>query len=120
MRDESKNLLSNITFLRVSLDNKLKFDQHIKSTYMEISKSIGILNKLQYFVPKSCKLTIYYSCIYPYPQYCTPVWGSTSNNHIKILYHATKRSYSYNLLIVNIHIPFIYKICFICTKTSIL
>ena len=92
MRGETINLLNNITFLGVSLDNKLKFDQHIKLTCMKISKSIGILYKIQSFVPKSCLLTIYYSFIYPYLQYCIPVWGSTSDAHKKPLITLQKRA----------------------------
>ena len=79
-------------FLGVSLDNKLKFDKHIEIIRNKISKSIGIMFKIQKLVPQSCLKTLYYSFIYPYLLYCLPIWGGTYHTHLNSLITLQKRA----------------------------
>ena len=43
----------------------------------KISKSIGIVKKESFCLSNSSLITLYYSLVYPYMQYCILVWGST-------------------------------------------
>ena len=44
--------------LRIILDNQLKFDDHMKMVSGKISKTIGLLLKLQNFFPRAAIITI--------------------------------------------------------------
>ena len=45
--------------LRITLDNQLKFNDHIKVVFRKISKTIGLLHKLHNFLPRAALITIY-------------------------------------------------------------
>ena len=46
-------------YLGIILDNQLKFDDHIKTVFTKISKTIGLLRKLHNFLPRAEFITIY-------------------------------------------------------------
>ena len=75
MTDQSK-------FLGVIIDKNLSFMQHIQYIKGKVSKGIGILYKCKRFFDKNTLLTLYYSFIYPYYNYCLPVWGSTYDSYL--------------------------------------
>ena len=50
---------------------------HIAFLANKISKSIGIIRKASFFLNKQSLRILYFSMIYPYPQYCNLVWSST-------------------------------------------
>ena len=88
----SIEIKSSENFLGVVIDVKLKFDSHIKNTCKKLSKSIGILYKLQNFVPFSVMKQLYYSLIYPYLNYCIRAWGGTYISHVNQLNILQKRA----------------------------
>ena len=79
-------------YLGVILDEKLKFDKHIKQVRNKISKSTGIINKLKEHVPLSVLKSLYYSFIYPYLIYCVAAWGGTYSTHLDPLRIIQKRA----------------------------
>ena len=83
---------SEVKFLGVILDEKLKFDKHVKYVRNKISKSIGIINNLKEYVPLSVLKSLYYSFIYPYLIYCVTAWGGTYSTHIEPLRIIQKRA----------------------------
>ncbi len=66
-------------FLGVMVDSKLTWASHATYISKKISKGIGILCKARKYLPKSCLVTLYYSFIYPYLNYCLEVWGKTTD-----------------------------------------
>ena len=71
-------------FLGVMIDAKLTFHEHINYLLSKLSKSRGIFYKLNY-LPKNVLLTLYYSLVYPYLNYCIEAWGSCSANTLQSL-----------------------------------
>ena len=74
--------------------NRLNFHGHIKILEAKIARSVGILNKLKYFLPSSELLKLYYSLIYSHSNYGHAVWGSTCptySNKLKLLQNKTIR-----------------------------
>ena len=69
-------------FLGVYLDNRLKFNLHIKYISEKISKSIGIMFKLSKIFPASIMKSLYFSFVYSYLVYCNCVWGGTFPTHL--------------------------------------
>ena len=66
---------SSLNFLGVVLDTKLTFRDHVKLVRNKLSKSSGIIYKLN-FLPKNILINLYYCLIYPYITYCIEVWGA--------------------------------------------
>ena len=80
-----------LRFLGVVLDQRLKFDGHLKFICNKVSKSIGIVARLKNYAPKSCLYSVYYSLIYSYITYCNLVWGGTYGVHLQPLAVLQKR-----------------------------
>ena len=80
------------TFLGVTLDNKLKFNHHISNIGNKISKSIGVLFKLQNSVPKLILTNLYHTLIHPYLYYCNITWAHTYQIHTNPLIVYQKRA----------------------------
>ena len=64
-------------FLGIHLDKKLNFVNHITEMSMKIVKSIGLLYKLNRFLPETIFKTLYTSLIHPYLSYGIETWHGT-------------------------------------------
>ena len=76
---------NNVKFLGVRIDPQLNFQAHIRATEQRISRSIGIISKLKYFLLNSALLKLYYAFIYPHLLNGLVVWGSTYPTYLKNL-----------------------------------
>ena len=91
-------------FLGVIFDKHLKFNEHIQYISTKISKSIGILYKLNKFLPHSVLKTIYLSLIQPYLTYGIVAWHGTTMNLTNILFTLQKKAIrAVNFLPYNTH-----------------
>ena len=86
-------------FLGVTLDDKLKFNLHIAKISKKISKSLGILSKLQLLLPFDTLKNLYYSLVYHYLNYCNIIWSSTYNSHLKQLNYYRREQYALLLIV---------------------
>jgi len=59
------------------LDAILDFKSHIQHLENKIAKSVSILSKLRFLLPKSTLRLLYYALIHPHLLYALPVWEST-------------------------------------------
>ena len=81
-----------VKYLGVLIDEKLKFSDHIREVCNKVSKSIGILFKMNKFLPYQTLKSLYYSLVYPYILYCNLTWGNTYLCHLKPLFILQKRA----------------------------
>ena len=56
-------------FFGIHLDKKINFVNHITEMSMKVEKSIGLLYKLNRFLPETILKTLYTSLIHPYLSY---------------------------------------------------
>ena len=61
------------------LDTKLDFQEHLKSIFSKINKTIGVLRKLHHILPTSPLLTIYKSFIRPHLDYGDIIYDQAYN-----------------------------------------
>ena len=65
------------------IDSNLTWKPHIDYISKKIAKNIGIVIKARHIFEKNTLLTLYYSFIFPYLNYCIQLWGSTYKTHLK-------------------------------------
>lgn len=63
-------------FLGVMLDERLNWSTHIDLVCKRSTKMLGILRKVCPLIHSSAYLTLYYSFLFPYINYCNIVLGS--------------------------------------------
>ena len=80
----------NPTFLGVTLDPKLTFNKHLHYIISKISRSIGILWRVNYLPVETLK-KLYYTLVYPYFLYCLLAWGSVSKTLTNSLFLKQKK-----------------------------
>ena len=78
-------------FLGVIIDQNLTWKYHIDHLCSKASKNIGIMRKLRRFLDSETMVTMYYSFIYPYFNYCIHVWGSTYKTYLNKVLLLQKR-----------------------------
>ena len=57
----------------------------------KVAKSIGIISRCSFFLPKTSPRMLYFSLIYPYLYYCNIVWASTYKSNLRRLVIVQKR-----------------------------
>ena len=86
------NQVTETAFLGVILDKNLTWKPHISHIANKISKSIGIIYRSKFYLPKKSLITLYYSLIYPYLFYCNMVWASTYETNLHRIVILQKRA----------------------------
>ena len=78
-------IISHVTstkFLRVIIDDKLKWNLHTIYMKNKIAKSNGILYKIRNFLDRKTLTHLYNSFVFPYLIYGIEVWGKTKAVHL--------------------------------------
>ena len=69
-------------FLGVLIDECLTWKCHINCIAKTMSKNIGVMNKLKYFVPDRILYSLYCTLILPYLNYGILIWGNTCKSYL--------------------------------------
>ena len=67
--------------LGILIDDNLSFKSHIHYLESKLSRSVGVISRLRYFLPSSTLINLYYSLIRFHLLYGLPVWASTYKTH---------------------------------------
>ena len=98
------NKTSVTKFLGIHFDKKINFVNHITEMSMKVAKSIGLLYKLNRFIPETILKTSYTSLIHPYLSYGIEAWhGTYQNNACKIFVLQKEAIRAINNLAYNEH-----------------
>jgi hypothetical protein len=76
------NLVSNYKYLGLEIDNKLKYDVHLKSLATKLSQVAGATYSLGKLVSISTAKSIYYSLAQSHISYMIPLWGASAQTRI--------------------------------------
>ena len=88
-----------VKYLGILIDSTLSFNFHIDNICKKISRAIGVMYKIRYYVNSSILKNLYYALIYPHILYGIQVWGSTFNyltNRIMVLQKKCIRMMTFN------------------------
>ena len=77
---------SSFKILGVLFDQKFTFESHLRATSSMIAQKLGLLRKsLRIFNDQSILRKCFYSFILPCFEYCSPVWSSAADSHLRLL-----------------------------------
>ena len=79
------NRVTATKFLGVTIDENLTWGKHLSNILSKISKTIGIMKRLKWFILSKILVILYNSLVLPYLNYSVLNWGSSSVNFDKIL-----------------------------------
>ena len=74
--DRELDLVDEIKYLGVNVDDSLSWKEHIKSVTSKVSRGMGMLKHAKYYLPEASLKTLYSSIVEPYFRYCCSVWGA--------------------------------------------
>ena len=91
LSNHSIDRLNETVFLGVIIDENLSWKPQIANVARKVSKSLGIILKSSFYLPKSSLITVYYTLIYPH-LFCVNVWESTYITNLQRVVILQKRS----------------------------
>ena len=81
-----------ILYLGVTIDKSLKFSSHIKNVARIISRNIGVISRIRYFINTKNTYILYNAMILPYLNYCCLLWGINYASQLNRLVILQKRA----------------------------
>ena len=72
--------VSSFNFLGITIDEHLTWKSHVSKIYTKLNRSIGVLRRLQNFLPCSILKTLYNTLVLPHLQYGILLWGANPYN----------------------------------------
>ena len=82
-------------FLGVTIDENLTWKNHIDNISKNISKGVGIINKLKLFVPEHVLRSLYCTLTVPYINYGIIAWGNSCKSNLENIFKLIKRQFVY-------------------------
>ena len=69
-------------YLGTLIDNNHSFKSHIHSLESKLSRFVGVISRLRYFLPSSALINLYFALIHSHLLYGLPVWASTYKTYL--------------------------------------
>ena len=79
---QTLNPTTSARYLGIIIDDHLSFKSHINHLENKISRSVGVIAKLSYYLPHNTLITLYYTLIQSHLLYALPVWASTYKTYL--------------------------------------
>ena len=77
---------ADLVILGVAFDAKMTFEKHLRSVSSAAAQSLGIMRKSwQVFHDRSLLVRSFWSFVLPVLEYCSAVWCSAPDSHLKLL-----------------------------------
>jgi len=77
--------VNTMKYLGVTIDNHLKWHNHLDNVCKNVGKKIAVLRRIKPFLPKDALKTIYNTTILPLFDYANIVWSSCGEKNLKRL-----------------------------------
>ena len=84
---------SQVKYLGIILQDDLHWNSHLMKLRKKLSRSIGLLSKVRYYVPKHLLRTIYHLIFNSHLIYACEIWGQNQTNYyFKKLLHLLEKA----------------------------
>ena len=91
IRDNKISRVFSTKFLRIIIDDQLKWLEHIQYIKNKVSKSVGILYKVQKYLNRQTLHNLYYTFVYLYLIYEVEIWGNACSVYLDPLVKLQKK-----------------------------
>jgi hypothetical protein len=83
----------NTKFLGITMNENLKWQQHVTAIIQKIRKYLGIFSKIRHYVTQKVLINLYHALIFPHLTYCIEIWGSENTNatYLRPLFRIQKK-----------------------------
>jgi len=81
-----------VKYLGLIFDSNLNWKPYLHELSKKVSRGIGVLSKIRYYVNRNILHQLYYSIIYPFLTYGLWIWGNTYSTTLKSLITLQKRA----------------------------
>ena len=91
-------------YLGIKFDSNMSWSSHIDYLSGNVSKRIGVVKRVKYFLPQEILLTLANALVIPHSDYASSVWSScsaTDQAHLQVLHNRLART----ILSANIRTP---------------
>ena len=86
------NSVENEKVLGVRIDNNLTWSIHINFNAKKISSNLWLLSKLKDYLSTEHRVQFYKTYIQPHIDYCSTIWGGTSQYNLNRIYRLQKKA----------------------------
>ena len=86
------NQHKSVKYLGILIDCHLNWKEHIQQLSKTISRGIGVLCKIRYYVNVKILVQLYHAIILPFFSYCCLIWGNTCDHNTKPLQRMQKKA----------------------------
>jgi len=84
--------VNEVKYLRLIYDSNLNWKPYLHELSKKVSRGIGVLSKIRYYVTRKILHQLYYSIIYLFLTYGLSIWGNTYSSTLKPLITLQKRA----------------------------
>ena len=87
-------IVDKFKYLGVVFDPHLSWTEHVNYMSSNISKRIGVIRRVQYYLPSNTANLLAKAMVFPHFDYCSPVWSNFTtglHNHLQILQNKLAR-----------------------------
>jgi len=74
-----------VKYLGITIDENLKWNEHIKLVYNKVIKYTGIFYKIRQKLPDKCLKNLYYATVYPHILYGIEIYANTNKTFLNEL-----------------------------------
>ena len=82
----------NATFLGLTLDKNLTWEEHCKKVANKMAQNAGVLNRVKKSIPAVSMKILFNSIIFPHYSYCLEVWGNCQQKYLKRIIGLQKKT----------------------------
>ena len=82
-----------LDILGVTLDSRMTFEKHLRSVSRAASQRLGILKSWRVFHDRLLLRRCFRAFVLPVLEYCSAVWCSAADTHLKLLDHVVNGAY---------------------------
>ncbi len=86
------DIVNNVKYLGVKLDDSLAWDLNTQYLSSKISRALGFLKYAKKIVPKDTLIKMYHGIVEPHFRYCCSVWGGCGETKLQILQKLQNRA----------------------------
>ena len=79
------NLSKSVKYLGVQTDDNLAFKTHVNFLYSKLSRTLGVMFKVEHYSPKTYLLLLYNTLFHPHLIYYISAWSSTFSTYLNPL-----------------------------------